>query len=234
LHLELFQTMSPDIVVLNGSPENEQGNTAFLSQYLIKGLRDSGREITEIYLYDLKPGFCKGCHNCWKTGSCVYDDEISDVIKKIIKSNLIIWATPLYFCTMTAFTKMVLERVSPIISPFIEKDSHNEDHHYRKDNPSFGLFSTCFYPDIKHFDNLCQLFKDFCLNMNVDYNFELCIPAAPYLISYKDKYEKYFESIYETGKFYGKNNFVSKDLKEKTSEKIVDENDIFKYHNKMY
>jgi len=226
--------MYSDIVILNGSPKKSQGNTAFLSQFLINGFRDSGRKVQEVFLYDLKPNFCKGCHSCWKTGICDFNDDISELVFNIMKSKLIIWATPLYFCTMTAYSKMVLERFSPFISPLIEKGPINQDQHYKSGIPPFGLFSTCFYPDAKHFDNLCCLFKDICANMNVNYSFELCIPAAPHLINLKDKHDNYFKAIYEIGKFYGINDYISESLRDKVSERIVDDTIAFNEHNKLF
>ena len=226
--------MYSDIVILNGSPKKAQGNTALLCQPLIKGFIDAERKVSEVFLYNLSPNFCKGCHSCWNTGLCVYNDDITALIAKIMKSQLIIWATPLYFCSMSAFTKMVLERISPFISPLIEKGPQHQDRHHKTNIPAFGLFSTCFYANPEHFDNLCQLFNAICVNMNVDYTFELCIPAAPFLISNKDKHSKYFETSYNIGKFYGTNGIISKDLKNKLSEPISNDKTIIESHNKLF
>jgi len=87
---------------------------------------------------DIAP--CVGCFGCWiKTpGVCVIDDAGRDVAKAIVRSDLVIYLTPIQFGGYSYELKKALDRSIPIISPMFKR-VHGEVHHKKRyDN----------YPDV--------------------------------------------------------------------------------------
>ena len=86
------------VLILNGSPKNEQSNTLNLTNSFLDGMKEYGA-IEEEYIHvsqkDMKP--CLGCF-CWlepKTpGQCVYHDDMKEMIPKLLEADVIIWSFP--------------------------------------------------------------------------------------------------------------------------------------------
>ena len=76
------------IAILNASPKRKDGNTAFFYNFFSKGLKDSGHYVTEFFLYDINGYHCTGCHKCWKTGQCVFSDDITQLINDLKNTPL--------------------------------------------------------------------------------------------------------------------------------------------------
>jgi multimeric flavodoxin WrbA len=57
---------------------------------------------------DLKP--CDGCLACRKTGECHIKDDMDKVYEQLLKADGMIWATPVYFDSVTAQAKTVIDR----------------------------------------------------------------------------------------------------------------------------
>lgn len=96
--------MDKKVCILFGSPRKE-GNTANLLVPFIDELRKFKSEITRIDLYDKKIEGCHACRTCqnvWDGFGCPIDDDMHEVFDAVLKSDLIVLATPIYswFCTM--------------------------------------------------------------------------------------------------------------------------------------
>jgi multimeric flavodoxin WrbA len=97
------------ILGLSFSPR-KQGNTMILMEEALSGARDEGAEI-ELYSIigkNLKP--CDGCRACEKTGKCHIKDDMQELYEKMLAADGIIYGTPVYFYSMTAQAKTVIDR----------------------------------------------------------------------------------------------------------------------------
>ncbi|MDD3876514.1 MAG: flavodoxin family protein [Bacteroidales bacterium] len=222
--------MSEQIVILNGSPKKEKGNTAFFLDFFKKGLFDSGKIIKEFYLYDIQCHKCLGCHRCWKEQKCVHGDETAALLNEIINSKLIVWATPLYFCTMTAKCKDLMERLTPFVQPVIK----NDNRHKKTTMPDFALFSTCFYRNSDHFTPISLTFKEICFCLNINYVFELLIPSAPYIIDHKEDFGYLLDLVYKAGRSYGEKARIPENITSGIKENDIENNQLLNYHNRLY
>ena len=99
------------ILVLLGSPR-KKGNSTTLANQIVKGAESAGAEVETIYLNGLKIRPCQGCYACKKEGSkgCVVDDDMQSLYPKIVASDALVIATPVYWFNMTAQTKIFMDR----------------------------------------------------------------------------------------------------------------------------
>ena len=97
------------ITVLMGSP-NKKGSTAILEEQFKKGAQESGHqvEVIDICRMDVNP--CIGCVKCGYEGPCVQKDDTAEIRRKLLNSDMIVFATPLYYYGMTAQLKTVVDR----------------------------------------------------------------------------------------------------------------------------
>lgn len=85
-------------------------NTDFALKYLLSGFSKEN-EIEVIKLADKKVKLCTACDYCLDNrGKCVFDDDMGEIIKSMLNSDLIIIATPLYFNSVSSMLKIMIDR----------------------------------------------------------------------------------------------------------------------------
>lgn len=150
-------------VVFNGSPRGAKGNTEVLVQAFLSGAREAGSEIEVVYLKDKTINYCTGCFTCWtKTpGICIHKDDVPELHQKMRKADVIVYATPLYVYTVTGLMKDFMDRILPLVEPFVEVNDGLCDHPMRhKDGEkSIVLISNCGFPEPDHFNGLKETFN---------------------------------------------------------------------------
>ena len=100
------------ILILSASPR-KKGNSDILSQQFKNGAEEAGHSVEQIYLYDKNIGFCRACYACFKTGKCVLQDDMADLLEKIQSADVLVVATPTYFMTMNGMLKNTIDRFLP-------------------------------------------------------------------------------------------------------------------------
>ena len=96
-----------------GSPRRN-GNTSALLDAVIKGMNSNGDiENKHIFLQEKKISPCSGCDSCKKndSGKCVVKDDMQEIYPVIEKSDIIILATPIYWWSVTAQMKLLVDRL---------------------------------------------------------------------------------------------------------------------------
>ena len=102
--------MSKKALIFSGSPR-KRGNSDLLSDEFIRGANESGNETEKIFLRDKKVNYCTGCMVClYSKKPCPQKDDMADILDKIIASDVIVMATPVYFYTMDAQMKTLIDR----------------------------------------------------------------------------------------------------------------------------
>ena len=89
------------------------GNSDILCQQFKKGAEETGNSVEQINLYDKNIGFCRACYACFKTGRCVLQDDMSEILEKTQSADVIVVATPTYFLTMNGMLKTTIDRFLP-------------------------------------------------------------------------------------------------------------------------
>ena len=98
-----------DIVAVYGSPRRG-GNSATLLKKAVAGARDAGADVDEIVLRDCKISPCLEIYGCKKNGECAIADDFQKVRDKILAGNGLMIATPIFFYTVSAHVKILMDR----------------------------------------------------------------------------------------------------------------------------
>jgi len=95
-----------------GSPR-KKGNSAYLANELIVELISKFEtEVIHLYSYAIEP--CIDCRACKKGDyTCVLNDQMVDLYEKIDNSDILVFATPIYWFGPTAQTKLLIDRFRP-------------------------------------------------------------------------------------------------------------------------
>lgn len=104
--------MSRKIVILNGSPRRN-GNTAALSASFAQGARSAGHEVTEFFVQDMNIHGCRGCFGGHSSQDCpcVQKDDMARIYPKVKEADVIVLASPLYYWSLSAQLKTVIDRL---------------------------------------------------------------------------------------------------------------------------
>jgi multimeric flavodoxin WrbA len=107
------------IVGILGSPR-KKGNTEILLDVALEEAQKIGVQVSKISLRDKVIAPCNGCYKCTETGKCVVKDDMQGLYKKILESDGILWATPVYFWSMSGQTKIVMDRTIALTFPKLQ------------------------------------------------------------------------------------------------------------------
>jgi multimeric flavodoxin WrbA len=96
-------------VILFGSPRKE-GNTIQLVNTFSETLKNKGHSVRMLYLNDMNIRPCQGCEACLKKGLCKINDDMKDTRKYMMESDLIVFASPVYWFNMSGQLKLAVDR----------------------------------------------------------------------------------------------------------------------------
>ncbi|MBN1360675.1 MAG: flavodoxin family protein [Sedimentisphaerales bacterium] len=98
-----------NLLAVVGSPR-PNGNTAILVSRIAEGARTGGADVDVVRLGSLVVQECDGCHACWRGRSCTKDDDMRRLYPSIGASDVILFATPVYWYGPTALMKAFIDR----------------------------------------------------------------------------------------------------------------------------
>ena len=101
--------MSKNIMVVLGNCRYK-GNTEQLVDAFIHGAEDAGHTVQKVDLRKLKVGGCLGCNACRYGKPCVQRDDFNALVPEIKTSDLIVFASPLHFWTLSSSIIAFIER----------------------------------------------------------------------------------------------------------------------------
>lgn len=113
--------MSKKVLVLSAS-FRKHGNSDLLCDEFIKGAKEAGNEVEKIYLNDKHINFCKGCGVCNSTHKCIQQDDMAEILDKMVNADVIVMATPVYFYAMNGQMKTLIDRTVPRYTEISNKD----------------------------------------------------------------------------------------------------------------
>lgn len=104
--------MNKRIVILNGSPR-KNGNTSSLVKAFKDGAENAGNDVREFFLDDMNIHGCKGCFGGDSSNECpcVQKDDMSLIYPEIKVSDIVVFATPLYYWTMSGQIRTAIDRL---------------------------------------------------------------------------------------------------------------------------
>ena len=99
------------VVAFLGRPR-KKGNSTVLAKQIIHGVESVGAKVETVYLNGLNIRPCQGCYVCKKKNStgCAVDDDMQSLYPKLVESDAWIIASPVYWFSMSAQTKIFMDR----------------------------------------------------------------------------------------------------------------------------
>lgn len=96
------------VLILSGSPR-KGGNSDFLCDEFMKGALEAGHQVEKIRVAEKKIGYCRACYAC-KDGKCIIEDDMGEVLQKMIDADVLVLASPVYFYSIDAQLKALIDR----------------------------------------------------------------------------------------------------------------------------
>lgn len=102
--------MSKKVLILSGSPR-KGGNSDLLCDEFLRGAQESGNQVEKIFLRSKKVAPCNACYCCKNSGGkCAIPDDMTEILDKMQAADVIVMASPVYFYSIDAQMKAVIDR----------------------------------------------------------------------------------------------------------------------------
>lgn len=66
--------------------------------------------------------YCKGCLGCVSFEECVIHDDMSGILEDMVDADVIVFASPIYFNTISGQMKTMIDRLTPKARQLNDKD----------------------------------------------------------------------------------------------------------------
>lgn len=149
-----------NVTILMGSPR-KNGNTAALLRPFVEELEAADCEVRSFRLYDLDLHGCTACRHCqekWDDFHCAIRDDCQGIFDAVMRSELLVLATPIYSWSCPAPMKAVLDRLVYGLNKFYGETK----------GPALGagkqvaILATCGYPPERGADLFEESIRRYC------------------------------------------------------------------------
>ena len=105
------------IAILNGSPRTE--NTAAMVEAFRQGAEAAGHTVEVLHVGKMKINGCLACEYCHGKGDGkgIQKDDLEKIMPAYLESDMIVFASPIYYFAPTAQLEAALQRVYCIGKP---------------------------------------------------------------------------------------------------------------------
>lgn len=152
------------VMILNGSPKREAGDTMHMTRAFVEGMKEAGEQtIHTIHVVDKHIEYCTGCFSCMKNGGkCIRKDDMNDILEQMLRSDLLIFSFPLYCYGMPAPLKALVDRTLPLASMAMRKEGERYVHVAQADYSKlrYLMICGCGFPNSRqNFEGAVTQFK---------------------------------------------------------------------------
>jgi multimeric flavodoxin WrbA len=148
-----------------GSPK-KNGNVDLLVSQVLKGASSQGAETRKIYLNDMNIKPCQSCEVDPYPKHCLFDDDMKEVYAMLELYDAIILGSPVYFDTVSAQTKLMIDR-SNCLMPYVKQSDGAFSFERRMKKRKKGVFIAVGGPD-QEFDTILATVKGFFKWANIE------------------------------------------------------------------
>lgn len=113
--------MTKKVLIISSSPR-KGGNSDTLCDRFMQGAREAGHTVEKLMLRDKDVRYCTGCGVCNTGRPCVQRDDMAEIQERMVGADVIVLATPVYFYTMSAQLKTMIDRTCPRYTEISGKD----------------------------------------------------------------------------------------------------------------
>lgn len=101
--------MTLKVLGISTSPRLK-GNSDLLLHEALAGAESAGAQVEYLRVANLNIAPCVECNSCYSTGRCRVQDDYQQVLQKMLDADRLIFATPVFFATVCAQAKMLIDR----------------------------------------------------------------------------------------------------------------------------
>lgn len=109
------------VLIISSSPR-KSGNSEILCNQFIRGAEEAENKVEKINLGEKNIHYCTGCGVCNTTHECVQTDDMAEILGKMLDADVIVMATPVYFYSMCAQMKTLIDRTTPKYTEISNKE----------------------------------------------------------------------------------------------------------------
>ena len=133
------------VLILSGSPR-KGGNSDILCDEFAKGALDAGNQVEKIFVAEKQIAMCTGCYFC-KTheGTCIFHDDMGDILQKIIDCDVLVLSSPVYFYSISAQLKAVIDRTVARWTEIANKDLYYIATSAEEEKDTLDTTLACFH-----------------------------------------------------------------------------------------
>lgn len=147
-----------DVLIIQGSPRAD-GNCGILAGWALDAAVAAGFTAEVVYPDDLWMRPCIGCYQCYNTGFCTFDDDMTPIIASLRNARLLVICTPVYTSSVPGSLKLVIDRFQAY---------HAEITLYRGSESKKGLlFSVAGRKGIDNFTCVKRVIHDCMRNLHI-------------------------------------------------------------------
>lgn len=156
------------VLVLQGSPRPD-GSCARLASWAAEAARSAGRPVEVIFVHDLEIHPCIGCYQCYNTGACTFDDDMTRLEPAIGGASLLVVSTPVYTNTVPAGLKALIDRAQALHARAALSG------HPAPGTRNGVLLASAGRSGSKNFDCVRNVVRPFMANLGIHLVQEICV-----------------------------------------------------------
>ena len=99
-------------VIVISTSLRQGSNSDMLADKFVEGAKAAGHDVEKISLAGKNIQFCKGCLACQQLGRCVINDDVNNIMARVLKADVVAWATPIYYYEMSGQMKTLIDRMN--------------------------------------------------------------------------------------------------------------------------
>ncbi len=153
-----------EVVVINGSPRLNKGNTAMVLNPFIEGMEAAGAKISLYHASKLTLKQCNcGNLHCWNKapGICIHHDDMQIVLEALKRAEILVLGIPMY-SPLPGAMQTFLNRLCPIIDPILSFREERTRAKIRKEDTlnTIVLVGICGWWEIENLDTIVRIVRE--------------------------------------------------------------------------
>ncbi len=221
------------ILAINGSHRSEKGFTEIVLKNLLQGAVSANTQCEVLYPSKNKIFTCESCGKClFETpGVCKYNDDMGLIIQKMEKADLLVFASPVYFDSVSSNMKKMLERLRSTLDAFFE--FRNGRTYHLKSNQKKQkviLIFTAGNPERESFVSISRIFNRIIDNMGWQLEGEFHFPASHLLVAQPELLSNQLAAVTMCGQEIVTKGKITKELLEAANREYIDDPEMTLHH----
>ncbi len=229
------------IVVINGSPNAEKGNTEMLLKPFIIGMQNAGAEVETIYLKKYNIKSCNCCRMyCWysEPGKCCINDDMNLIYPKLREAEVLVLATPVYI-PLPGKMQDFINRICPLLIPMLEYHNKRTRIEFRENVhiQKIVLVATGGWWELENLQIVADIAEELADKSSTEFCGAVLRPHA-FLMKSKGEFTKKGKSVLAATEKAGseliRKGFIEKGLLDEISRPLVSEEELRNRYNSFF